>query len=167
MERGARTDGGGGVGRWRGLRRRARLVKEMELLRCGACEAPNVLKNCVFVRIGQDGDMQATERLAPMEGERLTWAQIRQRYPDQHVYLLAERAHPMHPDFLSAIVVGAGATDDEAFAPAERYWRAGQSIEHRFTGRSKKPLLRPPVIINPSKRPLLRPPLYLHNVEES
>jgi len=112
--------------------------------------------------------MQAAERLAPMEAERLTWAQIRQRYPDQHVYLLAaERPHPMHPDFTSAIVVGAGATDDEAFAPAERYWRDGQSIEHRYTGRSKKPLLRPPQIINPSKRPLLRPPVYLHDVEEN
>lgn len=111
--------------------------------------------------------MQAAERLAPLEAERLTWAQIRQRYPDQHVYLIAaERPDPTYPDFLSAIVVGAGATDDEAFAPAEPYWKAGQMIEHRFTGRSKKPLLRPAQIINPSKRPLLRPPIYFHEVDE-
>ena len=112
--------------------------------------------------------MQAAERLEPMEAERLTWAQIRQRYPDQHVYvILPERIHPTYPDFVSAIVVGAGATDDEAFAPAEPHWHPWQSIEHRFTGRSKKPLLRPPQIINPSKRPLLRPPIYFHDDETS
>jgi hypothetical protein len=110
--------------------------------------------------------MQAAERLAPPEAERLTWAQIRQRYPDQQVYVIdPERSHETHPDFLSAIVVGAGATEDEAFAQAEPYWKAGHMIERRFTGRSKKPLLHPPTIINPSKRPLLRPPVYLYDDE--
>lgn len=106
--------------------------------------------------------MQNAARVSP-EMERLTWAEIRLRYPDQQVYVIgAKRADPTHADFISAIVVGAAPTEEEAFAQAEPYWEAGIVIERRYTGRSKKPLIRPPVYFAGSKKPLIRPPVYFH-----
>lgn len=98
--------------------------------------------------------------------ERLTWSEIRLRFPDQQVYVIgAKRADPTHTDFVSAIVVGVGASEEEAFAQAERYWNEGTVVERRFTGRSKKPLLRPPVYFAGSKKPLIRPPVYFYDDE--
>jgi hypothetical protein len=44
----------------------------------------------------------------PQPLERLTWAEICARYPDQHVYVVeAERLEPLHPEFISAILIPA------------------------------------------------------------
>lgn len=108
--------------------------------------------------------MQAAEPNPLANHERLTWAEICQRYPDQQVYVIeAERTNPTHPDFLSAIVLGAGPTRAEAFEQAKPRWLAGQVLERRFTGRSKQPLLRPPVYLDGHEKPLLRPPVYMES----
>jgi hypothetical protein len=92
--------------------------------------------------------MHAAAPLAPALSERLTWAQICERYPDQHVYVAnAERDDPFALEFRHAMVVACGATRQQAVDQACVRWDGGSVIEHRFTGRPTSQLRRPTVFL--------------------
>ena len=99
--------------------------------------------------------MDAAETPAPSISEPLTWAEICERYPDQHVCLAEiERIHAL--DFRTARVVGHGKTRRDALDQA-RPWRDGVAeIGFRFTGRSRAPLVRPSLILDDETRNFLR-----------
>jgi len=100
--------------------------------------------------------MDAAKELAA-DIERLSWADICARYPDQYVCLV-DIVHPplRSPEILSARVVGHGTTDDEAFEPicdlATQYPR----FAVRFTGVCTEPLIRPSVVIDDEDYPFIR-----------
>jgi hypothetical protein len=93
--------------------------------------------------------MDAAEVATPPISQPLTWAEICELYPDQHVCLVEiDRIHPRGLDFRTARVIGHGKTRREAFDHALPSRDLYAEIGFRFTGRSSKPLIRPPVIIN-------------------
>lgn len=86
--------------------------------------------------------------LAPTISERLTWAEICQRYPDQHVYLgNVERERANEPAIQTAQVLGAGSTNREALDQAMPWRDHHATFVHRFTGRYNLELRRPPLVL--------------------
>jgi hypothetical protein len=93
--------------------------------------------------------MDAAEVATPSVSPPLTWAEICELYPDQHVCLVEiDRIHPRGLDFRSARVAGHGKTRREALDQALPSRDLFPEIGFRFTGQSSKPLIRPPVILN-------------------
>jgi hypothetical protein len=101
--------------------------------------------------------MDAASRLAPVEIEPLTWAEICRRYPDQYVCLI-DIVHPRRgdPDIVSARVVGHGATDDAAFEPIRDLEKDYPRFAVRFTGESTIPLIRPTFVFDDEDLKLLQ-----------
>lgn len=59
--------------------------------------------------------MKSVARPLPSISERLTWAQICERYPDQELCLVeVDCIHPHNPAIHSARVIGHGATTQDA-----------------------------------------------------
>jgi hypothetical protein len=101
--------------------------------------------------------MNAAKTIAPTITPPLTWAEICERYPNQQVYLVEmDRIHPRGLEFRTARVIGHGQTRREAFEQAralrDRYVEGGC----RFTGQSRKPLVRPTVILDDEIRNAIR-----------
>jgi hypothetical protein len=87
--------------------------------------------------------------LSPIVSRPLTWEEICEQYPDQHVYLVEiESDEPLAPMFRSARVAGHGASLDEALDSASTAWNFYGKLEHYFTGRPRKPFTRPRVILD-------------------
>ena len=101
--------------------------------------------------------MDAAENLAADRFKPITWAEICERYPDQHVCLVdVDRIHPRGLEFRTARVIGHGNTFREA-ADHARQWRDRfLEIAFRFTGRSKSPLVRPTLILDDETRDAIR-----------
>ena len=101
--------------------------------------------------------MDAAEQLAPTITEPLTWAEICDRYPDQHVCLVEiDRTHPRGLDFHSARVVGHGATRQKAFDQARPWRDSVAEIGLRFTGKTTAPFARPTLILDDETRDAIR-----------
>lgn len=93
--------------------------------------------------------MHALEQLAPIVSEPLTWAEICERYPEQHVCLVdVESDDPLAPTFRRARVAGHGGTLDAALDDAAVAWELYGKLDHHFTGRAKTPFTRPMVILD-------------------
>lgn len=90
--------------------------------------------------------MDAAGQRTPTE-EPLPWAEICVRYPDQFVCLVdVVKSEPRSPAIATGRVVGHGTTRRDAFAPIRTDLRyAAWTVV--FTGRSTKPLRRPPVLL--------------------
>jgi hypothetical protein len=80
--------------------------------------------------------------------EVLPWAEICARYPDQFVCLVdVVKVEPHSPTIATGRIVGHGPTRREAFDPIRTDSRyATWTVV--FTGKSKKPLRRPPVFFD-------------------
>lgn len=101
--------------------------------------------------------MDAAEQLAPNITEPLTWVEICERYPDQHVCLVEiDRIHPRGLDFRAARVVGHGTTRREAFDQARGCRDRYPEIGVRFTGTATTPLRRPSMIFDDETRDAIR-----------
>ncbi len=101
--------------------------------------------------------MHAAKELAPTISEPLSWAEICERYPSQHVYLVdVERSEPTDPQIHRARVVGYGKTRREALDQATPWWAHYAEMSSRFTGRSLTPLRRPMLALDDETRELLR-----------
>ncbi len=80
--------------------------------------------------------------------ERLSWAEIRMRFPDQFVCLVeVVEVEPGSPRVATGRVVGNGPTRREAFDPIRNELRYAE-WKVIYTGTSKKPLRRPPVFFD-------------------
>ena len=101
--------------------------------------------------------MDAAEQMAPRMTEPLTWVEICDRYPDQHVCLVEiDRVLPRGLDFRTARVVGHGISRQEALDQA-RPWRDGTAeIGFRFTGRTNVSYVRPALILDDETRDAIR-----------
>lgn len=78
--------------------------------------------------------MTAAIKMTPLVSPLLSWAEICERYPDQHVVLIDdERSSTNDMEICFARVIGSGATHREAFTQAES-WCNGLVITHRFIG---------------------------------
>jgi hypothetical protein len=93
--------------------------------------------------------MDTAEQFTPtIESERLPWADICARYPDQFVCLVdVVKVEPHSPTIATGRVVGHGPTRREAFDPIRTDFRYALWTVV-FTGKSKKPLRRPPVFFD-------------------
>jgi hypothetical protein len=100
--------------------------------------------------------MHAAQPLAPLISEPMTWAEICERYPDQHVYLVDAVDDTESAEILSARVIGAGPIQ-EALAQAMQWRDHYEVITHVFTGRSRGFYIRPTIEIDDELRQLLRP----------
>lgn len=101
--------------------------------------------------------MHAARELAPTISEMLTWSEICERYPSQHVYLVdVERREANDPQILRARVVGHGRTRREALDQAQPWWAHYAEMSSRFTGRTTLPLRRPMLVLDDETRELLR-----------
>lgn len=101
--------------------------------------------------------MDAAAPLAPDISAPLTWALIRERYPDQHVCLVdIDRIHPGGPEFRTARVVACGKSRREAIDQARGWLARYREIGLRFTGTATTPLLRPSVILDDETRDAIR-----------
>ncbi len=90
--------------------------------------------------------MDAAEQITLIiESKLLPWAEICARYPDQFVCLVdVTKVEPRSPTIATGRVVGHGPTRRIAFDPIRTDFRyATWTVV--FTGKSKKPLRRPPV----------------------
>jgi hypothetical protein len=101
--------------------------------------------------------MEAAKARMAEISEPLTWAEIREQYPDQQVCLVEiDRIHPRGFDFRTARVVGHGRTRREAFAQARPWWDNHDDIGRYFTGRTTAPLVRPSLILDDETRDAIR-----------
>jgi len=94
--------------------------------------------------------MKATAEQTPNvePTEPLAWAEICARYPDQFVCLVdVVPVEPWSPKIATGKVVGNGPTRREAFDPIRNDLRFTEWTVI-FTGKSKKPLRRPPVFFD-------------------
>lgn len=83
--------------------------------------------------------MGAAEKIEAAISDRLTWDEIRERYPDQYVCTVeVDLGEPEGFEIQTARVVGWGASYQEAFARA-RPWRAFyEELQIDFTGTSDR-----------------------------
>lgn len=101
--------------------------------------------------------MDAAEQLAPTISAPLTWAEICDRYPDQHVCLAEiDRIDPRGLEFRTARVVGHGKTRREALDQALGCREGFKEIGFRFTGQNKARLARPSLILDDEIRHAIR-----------
>jgi hypothetical protein len=104
--------------------------------------------------------MDAAEQIALVETEPLPWAEICARYPDQFVCLVdIVRPERLHPQILSARVVGHGSTHDAAFEPICELDKKHPRFAIRFTGTCTEPLIRPSLVLDDEALELLAEPL--------
>src|SRR5262245_58465873 len=104
--------------------------------------------------------MDTAEQLVPGEPESLSWAEICARYPDQFVCLVdIIRPERLHPQILSARVVGHGPTHDVAFEPIRDLDKKYPRFTIRFTGICTEPLIRPSLVLDVETLELLAEPL--------
>jgi hypothetical protein len=104
--------------------------------------------------------MDAAEQIAPIETEPLPWVEICARYPDQFVCLVdIVRPERLHPQILSARVVGHGPTHDAAFEPIRELDKKYPRFAIRFTGTCTEPLIRPSLVLDDEALELLAEPL--------
>jgi hypothetical protein len=97
--------------------------------------------------------MDTAEQLTPSISEPLTWAQIRERYPDEWVCLVEmDRIHPHGFDFRTARVVGHGKTRREPFEQAAAFEDKYAVIGHYFTGRIAYRGPRPTLVLDDETR---------------
>jgi hypothetical protein len=90
--------------------------------------------------------MDAARPLVAVETTSLAWVEICKRYPDQFVCLVdAIPVELRNPKIVSGRVVGHGPTRTAAFAHIRDDLPYAEWTVV-FTGRSRKPLRRPPVI---------------------
>lgn len=93
--------------------------------------------------------MSVAVPFAPEPTQRLSWAEIRARYPEQYVCLVdVARPERLSPEILSARVVGHGPTHDAAFEPVRELEAQVPRFAIRYTGRSRQPLVRPSLVID-------------------
>lgn len=92
------------------------------------------------------------EAIAPCghgEFERLSWAEICARYPDQYVYMVdVERSPTDDREIDTASVVGHGPTRGAAFDPIRDCRERHSPWEVRFTGVSTITLIRPRQVLD-------------------
>ena len=106
--------------------------------------------------------MDAAEQIGPLETEPLPWAEICAQYPDQFVCLVdIVRPARLHPQILSARVVGYGSTHDAAFEPIRDLDKKYPRFAIRFTGTCTEPLIRPSLVLDDETLELLAEPLKL------
>jgi hypothetical protein len=87
--------------------------------------------------------MTAAHAHEPNISEPLTWAEIRERYPEQWVCLVEmDRIDEDNFEFRSARVVGHGATRREPLDQARSFRDRYDTIGHYFTGKHADPVLR-------------------------
>lgn len=100
--------------------------------------------------------MNVAEAAAPSLSAPLTWAEICERYPDQHVCLVEiDRLRPRGFELRTARVAGHGRTRREALEQAWP-WDRYQDIGQYFTGRTSALLVRPAVILEDETRDPIR-----------
>ncbi|MBX3156322.1 MAG: hypothetical protein KF773_10015 [Deltaproteobacteria bacterium] len=91
--------------------------------------------------------MDEVEPVVSEDPERLTWAEIRRRYPDQYVCLVeTEKVAYGSPEITTARVIGHGPTDEDAF-DADRVAKYDVH-EVRFTGVCTMTYVRPALVID-------------------
>jgi hypothetical protein len=101
--------------------------------------------------------MHATAQLPPLLSEPLTWAEICEQYPDQHVFLVeVVRQDSFDPDFTTARVAGCGSSWSESMRQATAQQLSGAVYEHRFTGRELVIRLLPRIILDDETRDALQ-----------
>ena len=101
--------------------------------------------------------MNAAEKLSPTITERMTWAEICERFPDSYVSVVdIQRNVPRGGAIRSGRMVGHGKTRRESLAGVEVWWKTYPEIGHYFTGRQVGPLLRPEIVMTDEIRALLR-----------
>ncbi|MEO8844403.1 MAG: hypothetical protein ABI591_06170 [Kofleriaceae bacterium] len=104
--------------------------------------------------------MDAVEQIASLETQPLSWAEICVRYPDQFVCLVdIVRPERLHPQILSARVVGHGPTHDAAFEPIRDLDKRYPRFTIRFTGLCTEPLIRPSLVLDDETLELLAEPI--------
>jgi hypothetical protein len=97
--------------------------------------------------------MQPTEKLTPPVSEPLTWAEIRERYPDQRLCLVeVDYVHPNGPAIRSARVLGHGKTLEEAVDQALPWQRHYKMITLEGTGPVVIRYPRPELILDDETR---------------
>jgi len=80
--------------------------------------------------------MNVAQPIAPTITERLTWAEMCERYPDEWVCIAdIDYDHPRVCDFRTARVVGHSKTKREAFDQARPWWSHYKLNRGYFTGR--------------------------------
>ena len=100
--------------------------------------------------------MDAAERRSSQEVERLTWAEICTRYPDQYLCLIeVDYVHPNGLEFRTARVIGHGATRGEALDQARPWCDRNTETAFRFTGK-RGPYVRPALILDDETRDAIR-----------
>jgi hypothetical protein len=104
--------------------------------------------------------MDAVEQIASLETQPLPWAEICVRYPDRFVCLVdIVRPERLHPQILSARVVGHGPTHDAAFEPIRDLDKRYPRFTIRFTGLCTEPLIRPSLVLDDETLELLAEPM--------
>jgi hypothetical protein len=99
--------------------------------------------------------MSAAEKIAPPVSQRLTRAEICERYPDEWVCLV-EVEHETTGMIRSARVVGHGRTPTRSLEQVN-IWETHPMIASFFTGKTQPPFPRfPRIVMNDEIRELLR-----------
>jgi hypothetical protein len=102
--------------------------------------------------------MNAAAQVTVDETEPLSWREICARYPDQFVCLVdIVGVEPRSPTIATARVVGHGSTHDAAFEPIRDLPVQFPLCTIRFTGVSRKPLIRPNLILDDEDLDSFRP----------
>jgi DNA primase len=87
--------------------------------------------------------MSRVQSLEPTVSEPLTWAEIRERYPDQWVCLIEiDRIEEDNFEFRTARVAGHGKTRREPLDQARPLRDRYEEIGHYYTGRIVAPMPR-------------------------
>jgi hypothetical protein len=103
--------------------------------------------------------MSAAEVFAPEISERLTWAEICARHPDEWVCLVEiDFAHPNGLEFGTARVIGHGKTRRAPFDQSRAWHGQYEEIGHFYTGNIIERPLRPVVINDDQTRDAFRYP---------
>jgi hypothetical protein len=104
--------------------------------------------------------MQAVKVSAPFPTERMTWAEICERYPEQYVLLAeVEFESASGPNIVSARVIAHAVSQDEHYAIRRELEPAWAPVYSRFTGE--------PIPIRYLFRPgsVLCPVVYVDNAD--
>ena|SRR5450432_756480 len=101
--------------------------------------------------------MNVAEALGPAISEPLSWVEICERYPDQHVCVVeVDLIRPGGLHFHTARVAGHGQTRRQAFEQAAPWWAQHSVIGHYFTGQVALNYIRPNIILDDETRNALR-----------
>lgn len=98
--------------------------------------------------------MEVDEQRIP--SARLTWDEIRARFPDQFVCLVDLERHPGELGYRSARVIARGQTRREMCDRTPEFTDPNTVFAFRFTGTSRSPLIRPAVILDEEARAFFR-----------